>query len=707
MAGPKYITSGPDIQWMNWELLANSRVLPGFGGRSGVSGRARGWGSVTGKGETCVWRRAPPRGQIRRAGQYPVFLAALVLVTAPKSAGAQTLAAESIENLQHLSIDELANLQITSVSKLPESLQNAPAAIYVITHDDIIRSGARRIPDMLRLAPNLEVFQTSPTNWIVTSRGLSGNSAAQNFSDKIEVLIDGRTVYDPLFSGVYWDQQDVLPEDIERIEVISGPAATLWGANAVNGVVNIITRKAGDTQGGYAALSGGNQESDAAVQYGGRVGENFAYRIYAEDFYERGFETQMRNGAHDGWTKPQGGFRLDWTTGDDAVTAEGDVQWGHEQQGGTPALDVQEKNLEFTWQHSVSADSNLQLVGYVDEVDHSNTGSSGSFSVTNYDVEAQYDFALGRWNHFLLGAGNRVTPYRINPEIGPATSLLFQPASRTLNLAYVFAQDTMTPVQNLNVILGLKMEDDPYSGWSPLPDLRLAWTPKPDLLLWAAVSRAIRAPTPFDVDVREDAGKTLFLMGNPDFQPEKLTAWEFGDRARLGQATVSVSGFYNQYTDLRSIEFSPGKQLPLVWGNLMDGHVYGVQAWGTVQALPWWRIDAGLTLQHEHLGFQDGASRLLGVAQAGNDPHTQARLGSSMNLGAFTLDANFRYVGLLPNPVVPAYVEMDARLAWQVTQTTELAVSGFNLLHAHHQEWTIPPANEIPRMVFLDLRQRF
>jgi iron complex outermembrane receptor protein len=651
--------------------------------------------------------RSPACERVRRAGANSAIFILLAVMIAPQRVAAQALAAESIENLQHLSIDELANLQITSVSKLPESLQNAPAAIFVITHDDIIRSGARRIPEMLRLAPNLEVFQTSPTNWVVTARGLSGNAAAQNFSNKLEVLIDGRTVYDPLFSGVYWDQQDVLPEDIERIEVISGPAATLWGANAVNGVINIITRKSGATQGGYAALSGGPQESEAAVQYGGRIGENFAYRVYAQDFYERGFETPTRSGAHDGWTKPQGGFRLDWTRGDDSVTAEGDLQWGHEQQGGTPASDVQEKNLEFNWQHIVSAGSNLQLLAYYDEVEHSTVSSSGSFSVTNYDVEVQYDFAAGGWNHFLVGAGDRVTPYQINPEIGMVSSLLFVPAARTLNLAYLFVQDTMMPVQNLNVIVGLKMEDDPFSAWSPLPTLRLAWTPKPDLLIWAAVSRAIRAPTPFDVDVQEDSGKTLFLTGNPNFVPEKLTAWELGDRAQWGRVTASVSGFYDQYTDLRSIEFSPGLQLPLVWGNLMDGHIYGMEAWGTFQALSWWRIDAALTLQHEHLGFMDGASGLLGVAQAGDDPHTQARLGSSMDLGAFTFDADFRYVGLLPNPVVPAYVEMNARLAWRISPMTEVAVSGFNLLHAHHQEWTIPPANEIPRMVFLDLRQRF
>lgn len=182
-------------------------------------------------------------------------------LTVPGAAWAQTLAADSIESLQRLSIEELANLEVTSVSKMPESLHEAPAAVYVITHDDIIRSGARRIPDMLRLAPNLEVFQTSPDNYVITARGLSGSSSAQNFSNKIEVLIGGRSVYSPLYSGVYWDMQNVLPENIDRIEVISGPSATLWGANAVSGVVNVITRKSGDTQGVFLDLSGGNFEN--------------------------------------------------------------------------------------------------------------------------------------------------------------------------------------------------------------------------------------------------------------------------------------------------------------------------------------------------------------------------------------------------------------------------------------------------------------
>jgi iron complex outermembrane receptor protein len=686
--------SGGKVQRKN--LCGELRVTSGFAilhhALLHVTGRVCG-GRVKAKIPACIRRLAPG--------------IAGLLAAVPGAAAAQTAPSDSIQELQRLSIDELANIQITSVSKMPESLQNAPAAIYVITHDDIMRSGARRIADILRLAPNLEVFQTSPSNFVITARGLSGNSAAQSFSNKIEVLIDGRSVYSPLYSGVYWDQQNVLPENIERIEVISGPSATLWGANAVNGVINIITRQSGDTEGGYAALSGGNFESDAALQYGGRVGENFAYRVYAQSFYERGFETQSRSSAHDGWTEPQGGFRLDWMKADDAVMLEGDMSFGHETQNGAPAQDLREKNVEATWQHSFSATSSLQLLSYYDEVSRYSVGHNGAFTVRSYDIEAQHGFALGEWNRILWGAGERVSPYTIIGQIGAASSLLFQPAGRTLNLTYGFVQDTMTPVDNLNLIAGLKLENDPFSGLSVLPNLRLAWTPNPGLLIWAAVSRAIRAPTPFDTDLREKQGPTLFLSGNRNFLPEKLTAWEIGDRGQFGNASVSVSGFYNQYTDLRSIEFSPGPRLPLLWGNGMKGHVYGVEAWGNYQAAPWWRLDAGVMLQHEHFNFIPGASGVLGVAQAGDDPHHQAMLRSSMDFGQFRFDADLRYIGMLPNPAVPAYAELNARLAWQILPATEVAVSGFNLLHGHHQEWTIPPGDEIPRMVFLELRQRF
>jgi iron complex outermembrane receptor protein len=520
------------------------------------------------------------------------------------------------------------------------------------------------------------------------------------------VLIDGRSVYSPLFSGVYWDMQDIPPEDIERIEVISGPSATLWGANAVNGVVNIITRNAKDTRGLYAELDGGNFENAATLQYGGKIGSGVAFRLYGRSYYERAFQSQSRTSAHDGWSNPDGGLRLDWQNGDDLVSFAGGLSFGHEGRNGSPAQDFNEKYAQAMWQRTLSGDSTLQVLGYYDEVQRSSVNDSGGFVVRNYDLEFQHSFALGTWNRILWGGGDRLSPYRITPQIG-ATSLLFDPAARTLNLAQAFIQDTITPLDHLNLILGLKLEDDPYSGLAPLPNLRLAWTPADGLLVWAAVSRAIRSPTPFDRDVVEKVGPNVFLTGNPRFAAESVTAFEMGDRAQFARSSISVSGFYNDYTHLRTIEFSQGNALPLLWGNLMDGHSYGLEIWGNYQLTDWWRVDAGLNLLHEHFGFVTGSSGLLGTAQAGNDPHHQASLRSSMQFGKISFESDLRYVGTLPNPRVPEYVELSSRLSWQIFDKTEISLAGFNLLHAHHQEWTIPPSDEIPRMVMLQLRQRY
>jgi len=259
----------------------------------------------------------------------------------------------SVQDLSKLSIEDLANVQVTSVLKTPEPLSDAAAAIYVISGEDIRRSGATSIPEMLRLAPNLQVAQSSPSSYIITARGFSGNSAAQNFSDKLLVIIDGRSVYNPLFSGMYWNMQDVLPENVERIEVISGPGATLWGANAVNGVINIVTRKSSDSQGGTLELGTGNQHVSASLQYGGKLSDELAYRIYAKSFSDSSFETSSGASTHDGWSKPQGGFRLDWTPPGDQLTLQGDLYNGRVHAlGGSDQL-ISGGNLQANWQHDL------------------------------------------------------------------------------------------------------------------------------------------------------------------------------------------------------------------------------------------------------------------------------------------------------------------------------------------------------------------
>ena len=643
-------------------------------------------------------------------GKFLPFAALVQILITLGCADPSSATAQTMQTLQALSIDDLGNLQITSVSKSPEAINKAPAAIYVISHDDIIRSGATSLPEILRLAPNLQVAQLSPSDYVITARGFSGNFAAQNFSDKLLVLVDGRSVYNPLFSGMYWDMQGVLPENIERIEVISGPGATLWGANAVNGVINIVTRKASDTQGGVLELGAGNIHSSASLQYGGNLSDDATFRIYGQGFHDNGFDTAAGTSAHDGWTKGQGGFRLDWTPTNDQLTLQGDIYHGREDQNGGPDQLISGGNIQGSWQHQFADGSSLQVLTYYDRVAPAPEDDNGGFNLNTFDIEVQHNFSWGDWNTIVWGVGERLTDYKIRAQITPATSLLFSPGYGRLNLADVFAQDRLTLSDDFDLTLGLKLEDDPYSGITPMPSVRAAWQANDKTMLWAAISRAIRSPTPFDVTVVEKLGSLVFLTGNPDFLPEKLTAYEIGYRGELlSQVILSVSAFDHSYDDLKSIEVSPSSGfLPLLWGNMMEGNVYGIEAWGSYQAADWWRLSAGLTLQNRSLRFKPDASGLLGIAQAGDDPHHQASLRSSMNLSdSVTLDADLRYVGELPNPEVPAYVEMNTRLGWAVNDKLELSISGFNLLHAHHREFTLADSDNIPRSFFIDTRWKF
>jgi iron complex outermembrane receptor protein len=628
--------------------------------------------------------------------------AAAFLALAVGTAGAQE---SSTSALKTLSVEELMNVEVTSVSKSAAPLGSAPAAIYVITHDEVIRSGATSIPEVLRLAPNLQVVQVSASNYTITARGFSGNSADQNFSDKLLVLIDGRSVYSPLYSGVYWDAQDVLLDDIERIEVISGPGATLWGANAVNGVINIITRRSADTQGANVGAAGGNLEKNATARIGGAVGEDATYRIYALGFERASFDLPSGPSADDGWSKTQVGFRTDWTPKATTVTVQGDAYRANEKQSGTNDLSIAGANLLARWEQQFTPDSALKVQAYYDETQRFNGGGGGAFVLHTYDLELQHSFALGSANNLVWGAGERVSRYGITNT----AALLFLPDQRTLSLANAFIQDAIALTSRLKLTLGIKVEDDPYSGAAPLPNARLAWNVSDTAFLWSAVSHAIRSPTPFDRDVVEYLGTTRFLTGGGDFKPEKLTAYEVGYRGQpASRVSISVSAFYNSYDDLRSIEFDPKTLLPLHWGNMMDGHTYGAEAWANYQATDWWVVTVAVTQLYESLHFKAGSSGLLGIAQAGDDPRHQAHLRSSMNLNSrLTFDADLRYVGTLPNPEVKAYEELNAHLGWHISRRWDAALSGRNLLHARHQEFTVPPSDAISRSVMLDARCRF
>ena len=609
---------------------------------------------------------------------------------------------DPVIQLERMSLEQLTNVEVTSVSKAPEPLRHAPATVYVITHDSIVRSGATSLPEVLRLAPNLQVTQLSSSNYALGARGFGGHQEDQNFANKLLILIDGRSVYSPLYSGVYTDALDVDLDDVERIEVISGPGGTLWGANAMNGVINIITRPAYVTDGTVISAGAGNEEQSIGARYGNRIDSETAYRIYGKTFH-RGAQ-DLGNGATagDGWSKGQGGFRIDTDQGQDSFTLQGDAYRGTENQLAGGDLLILGANALTRWRHRTEH-SELQVQAYFDQTERSASLDGSGFVLHTYDLELQQTLSLGSVNRLVWGAGERFNSYGITNT----ASLLFEPTHRNLTLANLFAQDTLSLGRRVDVTVGLKLEDDPYSGWSVLPDARLSWQPGTNTFIWAAASRGIRSPTPFDVDVVEKAGSTVFLTGNPDFEPETVSAHEMGLRVQpSAQISLTVSTFYNSYRHLRTIEpASADVFLPLHWGNLMRGDTYGITSWADWQVLEGWRLSPGFRLLHKNLRFEPGASTLLGLGQAGDDPTSQATLTSSVDIGQqLTFDTALRYVGSLPQPALRSYYDMSARLGWRVSRTLELSLSGANLLHTHHQEYPVPTGEQIGRSFFAQVR---
>jgi iron complex outermembrane recepter protein len=602
-------------------------------------------------------------------------------------------------DLSSLSIEELANITVSSVSKSSEPLSRAPAAIFVISHDDIARSGARSIPEILRMAPNLHVAQISAASYAISARGFNGNLA-----DKLLVLIDGRSVYSPLYGGVYWDIQDVMPEDIDRVEVISGPGATLWGANAVNGVINIITRKSTDTQGVLLAALAGNVSREARVQYGASASSDLTYRVYAKGLLQSAGVTMTGADANDSWSRRQGGFRVDWTPGADTVTMQGDLYGINETQPNAPNQSIAGRNLLARWQRQLNGGSQIQVQAYYDQTRRFTGNNGGGVALNMYDLEVQHNFPLGSWNNIIWGAGERISSYTITNT----ASILLLPASRTLHLTDAFIEDTLSLTDSVKLTLGIKTETEPYAGPQLMPSARVSWQASPKALFWSAVSRAERAPTPFDVDLVAKVGSQAFLTGSPAFQPEKLVAYEVGARAKASdRLNFSISAFYNDYDDLRSIEVAGnGNTLPLHFGNMMQGETHGVELWANYQVAVWWRLAAALNLLREGLRFKPGSSQLGGLAFAGDDPGHQASLRSYVRLSSrLNLSADLRYVGVLPDPRVPQYFELNTSLGWKPSENLDVSFSGRNLLHSRHQEFSVPPLNNaVPRSFFVEAR---
>lgn len=631
-----------------------------------------------------------------RSGMHAGACLAALLFTYAADANAQARD-EPVQTagLGDLSLEQLGDVQVTSVSRSAQSVGEAPAAIFVITADDMERAGNRSIPAALRLAPNLQVARIDSANYAITARGFNHSSGTAN---KLLVMVDGRIVYTPLYSGVFWDEQNAIIEDLDRIEVVSGPGGVLWGSNAMNGVINIVSRDAHETQGLLA--TGGASEATRAlgVRYGVRFGDAGAFRVY-------GLGLQRSVDEPSEWRNYQLGFRTDWGGANNAFTVQGDLYQGDQDQlaGQVQNTEISGGNVLGRWTRRFSNGSEFSLQAYADRAERSI--SSGIVAeVEAAAVDAQYQLALGNRHNLVVGAGARSTEDTFTP--GPGT-VVVDPPSRRLDTLNAYIQDTVALSNNVDLIAGVKLEDNDYTGLEYMPSVRLAWRPDASTLVWAAVSRAVRTPSRFDTELVNPG----VLNGGPDFGSEEVVAYELGYRAQASERLwFSVSTYYNVYEDLRTLEATTLAVFPLEIRNGMSGNTYGVEAWGSYSLADWWRLNAGLNWQDKDLEIDEGSADVFGVAFAGNDPNLQLSLRSLMDFGErVQFDVTSRYVSGLPSPAVDSYVALDARIGFRVTDHLELSLTGFNLLdddgRAEFINPSLPPI-EVSRSVFFSARWR-
>ena len=615
-----------------------------------------------------------------------------------------TAAADACD-LSDLSLEQLSNVIVTSVSRQEELLARAAASIFIINSSDIRRSGVRSLPEALRLAPNLQVARVDARNYAVTARGFNSP-----FENKLLVLIDGRSVYSPLFSGVFWDAQDLVMDDIERIEVISGPGSTIWGANAVNGVINVITKSARDTTGGRASLAAGGGERTGTARYGAELGSRASYRVYAKAVDVDDSVTQAGTSTRTGFARRQAGFRTDWELAAGGASLSGDAYQGSLGQAGTADIRIRGANLNagLTGRAGDNGDYRLQLL-----LDHTERNQPNAFVevLDTVDAQAQYNLQLGR-HHMTFGAGYRLA----KDDLQNGAGFAFLPAWMNLHTGSVFAQDEIAPGEALRLTAGLKVEHNPYTGAELLPNLRLGWSPSDASLVWASLSRTVRAPSRIDRDFYAPATPAIVggvpryaIAGGPDFVSETANVLELGYRAQpTPKFSYSVTGFYSQYDRLRTLEPLAGGGL--TFRNFGEGRVRGVEVWGRWHPLDSLHLSAGLVQQSIRTGLSSGSRDSSGTTGLStNDPGRHWLLRVSADIGATSqLDATLRYQGSLPAPAVPAYHELDVRWMWAVLPDTEVALIGHNLLHRSHREFGGGPAASVgERGVMLKLTQRF
>jgi iron complex outermembrane receptor protein len=652
--------------------------------------------------------RAPKRRRFGNACRLLARLAMLCFAALPLWAEVKSA------DLTDLSLEDLMNTKVSSVSKTEKKLSQTASAIFVITAADISRSGATNIPDLLRMVPGLDVARIDANAWAISVRGVNGR-----FSNDVLVMVDGRTVYTPTFGGVLWDTLDLPLEDIERIEVIRGPGGTAWGANAVNGVINIITKKASETKGGMLVAGGGNLDQGfGMVQYGGGLGRNTNYRAFAKYFNQNHLPARGGVVGFDGWHLLRGGFRTDSHLSEkDNLTLQGDLYTGQENSPSTFLPSVTSpglRNIDIevplsggflssTWDHAVSARSDTRLQVSFDRYKRSDilTEKRNTFA-----IEFQHHFVWGSRQDIVWGGGYR---YSDSSTRGNLTAS-FSPPDLSMQLFSTFFQDEVALVPNhLYVTLGTKLEHNLYTGFTWMPSARVSWTPDARQMFWAAVSRADRTPAESDVSVRANVGGfpgaggtpvLLAFVGNSHFKNEELTAYELGYRVALStHLSMDLATYYSDYDHQGTTEPAapffetapspPHLALPFTFQNLMHGETHGLEMAANWKVMDRWILSPGYAFEQIHMHLAATSQDISSVLQVeGSSPVHSVQLRSHVNLPhRIGWDASAYFVDRLKSGAIPSYTRIDTGLSWRWTESLSMSVVGQNLVKDRHLEF--------------------
>ena len=643
-------------------------------------------------------------GLIRRCMQILPILVALPAVSFGGISPFPSQPTDAQKNLKSMSLEDLGKIEVVTFSKTPVQLQNTPSALYVITSDDIMRSGVTNIADALRLAPGVEVGRFTSTSWAVGIRGLQNN-----FSKSVLVLIDGRNVYTPLFAGVYWDVQDMPLEDIERIEVIRGPGGTIWGANAANGVINIITKRAAATQGVMATALGGTEDHTIDnLQYGSTTPHNIEYRVLGRGF-ERLHEYHTDGIDDDNWHQERFGLRADLDSGRNSYLAEADIYKGDSPHiiTSTPYDDrTSGGDINLRWQHTFANNSGFSLQSFFDRTDRTSTGDVSETRNT-IDIDFIHHLPIGTRHSFSYGAGLRWSPYQVVPP-NPYETLVN--ASGLDHVYTGFLQDQVQLAEKLFLTVGAKFQENNYSGFDIQPSGRLIWSPGKNQSLWMGITRAVTTPSDLEEGFHLEGALTptefIVVAGNPKFKSEDLIGYELGYRRLITpRLYFDLAGFWNQYGRLQSFSapmtssVNGNTYITIEYENQISGSTSGIEIAPHFELKPWWRFNVTYSYLNSNFHAAGATSNISSTGSVNtyekSSPKHDATVQSKIDLPCqFKFDQVYRFVSALPAQKVEAYQTMDVRFGRSLGRDLSLQVVGQNLFQHEHDEWGTGDPNQ-------------